>query len=93
MSDIDSLRRLEDKVDKLTEAVVHLARIDERQIAAARDLGELQTRMGTCEKAQAATDITLSKWINRGIGIWLLASGAAISAASLYPYIAPHLTK
>ena len=93
MPETDPLRRLEDKVDKLTEAVVHLARIDERQIAAARDMGELQTRMSTAEKSIVTTDVVLNKWINRGIGVWLLASGAIGSFVALYPSVAPHLIK
>lgn len=82
----DDLKRLEGKVDKLTDAVVHLARIDERQIAAARDMGDALVRIGVLEKAQDTTHETLHKWINRGVGAWALvgAGGTVIGLIAAF---------
>lgn len=83
----DQLQRLEDKVDRLTEAVVHLARIDERQIAAAVEAGKLTQRVSAVEAKSSATADLLKSWINRGIGAWIVAVAAIGVAAKFVPSI------
>jgi len=70
----DDFRRLENKVDKLTDAVTRLILIEERQSSQ----GE---RIGKCESAIAVHDISIHKtdrkvdqWVNRGIGVWVAAT-------------------
>lgn len=69
----EDFRRLEQKVDRLTDAIQRLILIEERQST----MGE---RIGTCESRIAVTEVTIQKvdtkverWINRGIGVWAVA--------------------
>lgn len=67
-------KRLEDKVDEIGKAILLLARIDERQIAASRELGIVWTRLETAEKTVAAEKARLDMWIQRGVGAWAVIS-------------------
>lgn len=67
------IQRLEAKVDKLTDAVMRLVILEERQTHTTEALHQLRVD-------QTATDLNLrklershEKWINRGIGAWGLA--------------------
>lgn len=67
------IQRLEAKVDKLTDAVMRLVILEERQTHTTETLHQLQVN-------QTAVDINLrklershEKWVNRGIGAWGLA--------------------
>jgi hypothetical protein len=74
-------RRLESKVDLLTEAINKLVLIDERQIIQGQRLGALEQRIaeleGTVKTLERTMENSISKvdrkvdmWINRGIGVW-----------------------
>ena len=67
-------QRLENKVDKLTEAVTHLVRIEERQMTHGVRIGEVESRVTTLETSHRNTDAKVERWINRGIGLWALAA-------------------
>lgn len=66
-------QRLEGKVDKLTEAVTHLVRIEERQMNHGVRIGEVESRVTTLEASHRSTDAKVERWINRGMGLWGLA--------------------
>lgn len=68
------LVRLENKVDRLTEAITHLVRIEERQMTHGVRIGEIEDRVTTLETEHRATDGKVERWINRGIGLWALAA-------------------
>lgn len=67
------LARLEAKVDKLTDAVMRLIVIEERQSSQGERIGAAEQRLAAAETAIAKTDRTLAMWINRGIGVWAVA--------------------
>lgn len=64
------LIRLEAKVDKLTDAVMRLILIEERQSSQGERIGAVEQRTAAVETAVAKTDRVLQMWINRGIGVW-----------------------
>ena len=65
----DPFRRLEQKVDDLTEAVTKLVLFEERQAVQALAITSLSTRVSAAEQK-------LDMWVNRGIGVWALAVAA-----------------
>ncbi|XVJ69884.1 MAG: hypothetical protein HEQ39_09675 [Rhizobacter sp.] len=67
-------KRLEQKVDRLTEAITNLVRIEERQLSQGQRLGNLEERMSVVETAGRSTDRKVDQWVNRGIGVWALAA-------------------
>lgn len=81
--------RIEEKVDRLVEAITHFKIVDERQKA----IGE---RVGAAEQEIAAVKSTLhslqrdhDKWVNRGIGLW----ATVASLYTLFQLILPYLTR
>ncbi len=79
----DDFKRLETKVDKIAEALVTLARIDERQFAASKELGVVWQRLEAAERGLAAEKARLDMWIQRGVGAWAVISGAFAIALKL----------
>lgn len=73
--------RLENKIDKLTDAVTHLARMEERLIAQTQIIGVLSARVESNEKRLRDVEDMLTKWINRGIGAWAIAGGTTTLVA------------
>jgi hypothetical protein len=73
MPEVADIARLEAKVDKLTDAVMRLVLIEERQTTQGERIGAVEQRVAATEIAVAKTDRTLSMWINRGIGVWAVA--------------------
>ena len=71
MTTDDDFRRLESKVDKLTDAVMRLVLIEERQSTQGERIGNLEIKAASIETAHAKTERTLHMWINRGIGVWV----------------------
>jgi hypothetical protein len=71
-SDPDFLR-LEAKVDKLTDAVMRLVLIEERQTTQGERIGACETKLAVNEAAITKTDRKVDQWINRGVGVWLAA--------------------
>jgi hypothetical protein len=72
--------RLEAKVDKLTDAVMRLVVIEERQTAQAERIGAVETKVTANEVAIVTVDRRVDQWVNRGIGVWL----AAVAVLGLF---------
>lgn len=70
----DRADRIEDKLDRLTEAVTKLVLIDERQIRQGERIGKLEEMHSEEVLARVTLEKKVDMWINRGIGIWLFAS-------------------
>lgn len=71
-SDPDFLR-LEAKVDKLTDAVMRLVLIEERQTTQGERIGACETKIAVTEAAISKTERKVDQWVNRGVGVWLAA--------------------
>jgi hypothetical protein len=71
-TDSDFLR-LENKVDKLTDAVMRLVLIEERQTTQGERIGACEAKIAVNEAAIAKTEKKVDQWVNRGIGVWLAA--------------------
>lgn len=69
-SDPDFLR-LEAKVDKLTDAVMRLVLIEERQTTQGERIGACESKIAVAEAAIDKTDRKVDQWVNRGVGIWI----------------------
>ena len=65
--------RLEAKVDKLTDAVMRLVLIEERQTTQGERIGACEAKIAVNESAIAKTEKKVDQWVNRGIGVWLAA--------------------
>lgn len=68
--DNDDFRRLEQKVDKLTDAIQRLILIEERQSTMGERIGVLESKVSVNEDLTHRVDRKLDQWINRGIGVW-----------------------
>ena len=73
MTDPADFRRLELKVDRLTEVISNLVRVEERQLSQGERIGILEKRVSVAEAAGRATDKKVDQWVNRGIGVWAVA--------------------
>jgi hypothetical protein len=80
-TDSDFLR-LENKVDKLTDAVMRLVLIEERQTTQGERIGACEAKLAVTEAAIAKTERKVDQWVNRGIGVWL-AAGLVYSLVEL----------
>lgn len=69
----DDFRRLESKVDKLTDAVTRLILIEERQSSQGERIGKCESSLAVHDQAIHKTDRKVDQWINRGIGVWAAA--------------------
>lgn len=65
--------RLEAKVDKLTDAVLRLVLLEERQSAQGERIGAAEQRIAITESTLSRVDAKVERWINRGIGAWGIA--------------------
>ena len=74
--------RLEAKVDKLTDAVMRLVVIEERQTAQAERIGAVEAKVTATEAAIVTVDRRVDQWVNRGIGVWL----AAVAVVSIIKF-------
>jgi hypothetical protein len=79
--------RLEAKVDKLTDAVMRLVVIEERQTAQAERMTAVETKITANDVAIIKVDRKVDQWVNRGIGVWL----AAVSVFALAKFGAQFL--
>ena len=70
----DDFRRLESKVDKLTDAVGKLILFEERQATQGQRIGAIEQDMAVLRASGDRTDRVLQMWINRGIGVWAFAA-------------------
>jgi hypothetical protein len=73
MSDED-FRRLESKVDKLTDAIQRLILIEERQSSQGERIGKCESALAVHDTMIHRTDRKVDQWVNRGIGVWLAAT-------------------
>lgn len=69
----DDFKRLESKVDKLTEAVTRLVLVEERLSNQGERIGRVEQRVAIAETSHSKLDRKVEMWINRGIGVWGLA--------------------
>lgn len=65
--------RLENKVDKLTDAVLRLVLLEERQSAQGERIGIAEQRIAVNESTLSRVDAKVERWVNRGIGAWGIA--------------------
>jgi len=73
MTGDQDFQRLEAKVDKLTDAVMRLVLIEERQTTQGERIGACETKLAVTEAAITKTDRKVDQWVNRGVGVWLAA--------------------
>lgn len=66
--------RLEEKVDKLTDAVMRLVLLEERQTNQGARIGAVEQRVMAAETGLTRVDSKVERWINRGIGAWAVAA-------------------
>lgn len=64
--------RLETKLDKLTEAVMRLVILEERQTHTTEMLHQLQKNQTETEDNLRKLERSHEKWVNRGVGAWAL---------------------
>lgn len=70
----DDFRRLESKVDKLTDAVGKLILFEERQATQGSRIGIIETKIGVHEVHLQRIDKKVDQWVNRGVGVWAAAA-------------------
>lgn len=70
----DDFRRLESKVDKLTDAVGKLILFEERQANQGARISAVETQLSVHESMLQRTDRKIDQWINRGMGVWAAAA-------------------
>jgi hypothetical protein len=78
----DDFKRLEAKVDKLTDAVTRLVLVEERISNQGERIGKVEQRMAANETSHTKLDRKVEMWINRGIGVW----GLAVTLFALVQY-------
>lgn len=69
----NDLRRLEDKVDKLADAIQRLILIEERQTSQGERLNKVESTIEVHDVRIQHVDRKIEMWVNRGIGVWGLA--------------------
>ena len=70
----DDFKRLENKVDKLTDAVGKLILFEERQANQGERIGSVEARCSVHETSISRVDRKVDQWVNRGIGVWSAAA-------------------
>ena len=89
MADLDRLDRIEQKLDRVVDALADLARIDERQDALAQRIDRHEFRLDLIEDATNATSETLAKSAGQSRLIeraaWLVFAAALSVVASQMP--------
>lgn len=70
----EDFNRLESKVDKLTDAVMRLVLLEERQTNQAERLSILEQSIASTDRYVTKVDTKVERWINRGIGAWAVAA-------------------
>jgi len=66
----DDFRRLESKVDKLTDAVGKLILFEERQANQGSRIGAVESQLSVHDNALHRVDRKIDQWVNRGMGVW-----------------------
>lgn len=70
----DDFRRLESKVDKLTDAVGKLILFEERQATQGTRIGNVETKLEIQGVHIQRIDKKVDQWVNRGVGVWAAAA-------------------
>ena len=70
MSENDPIARIENRIDRLTDAITELVRVEERQLAANVRISDLEVHTAKIEAATQKNEREIDKWVNRGIGVW-----------------------
>lgn len=70
----DDFKRLENKVDKLTDAVGKLILFEERQATQGTRIGNVETKLEIHNVHLQRIDKKVDQWVNRGIGVWAAAA-------------------
>ena len=70
---VAQLERLENKVDKLTDAVTQLVRVEERQVNHGVRIGDVEHKLAIVQNNILLVEKKVDQWVNRGIGLWSVA--------------------
>ena len=70
----DDFKRLENKVDKLTDAVGKLILFEERQANQGERIGAVEGKLKVHEVHLQRIDKKVDQWVNRGVGVWAAAA-------------------
>lgn len=70
----EDFRRLESKVDKLTDAVTRLILVEERQTTQGERIGKCEVTLASHEAQLAGNRAEIDRWVQRGIGAWAVAA-------------------
>jgi uncharacterized protein with PhoU and TrkA domain len=71
----EDFKRLEGKVDKLTDAVTRLILVEERQTTQGERIGKVEVTMAQHDVQITANRAEIDRWVQRGIGAWFVAAG------------------
>lgn len=64
----EDLKRIESKVDKLTDAVTRLILVEERQTAQGVRIGNLEEKTEKLDHEIREVDRKVDRWVNMGMG-------------------------
>jgi hypothetical protein len=68
----EDLRRIETKVDKLTDAVTRLILVEERQTAQGVRITALEDKTEELDYKYNKVDRKVERWVNMGMGAWAI---------------------
>jgi hypothetical protein len=68
----EDLRRIETKVDKLTDAVTRLILVEERQTAQGVRITNLEEKTEELDYKYNKVDRKVERWVNMGMGAWAI---------------------
>ena len=68
----EDLKRIETKVDKLTDAVTRLILVEERQTAQGVRITTLEDKTEELEYKYNKVDRKVERWVNMGMGAWAI---------------------
>ena len=68
----EDLKRIETKVDKLTDAVTRLILVEERQTAEGVRITALEDKTEELDNKYNKVDRKVERWVNMGMGSWAI---------------------
>lgn len=68
----EDLKRIETKVDKLTDAVTRLILVEERQTAQGVRITSLEDKTEELDYKYNKVDRKVERWVNMGMGAWAI---------------------
>lgn len=71
----EDFKRLEGKVDKLTDAVTRLILVEERQTTQGERIGKVEVTLASHDAQILNNRAEIDRWVQRGIGAWFVAAG------------------